>query len=76
MFSTRMFRPFLLWFWTTQSMAAMACETSVWPLASATLMLTMRASGAMPTKSDEFPVTVVAAESRPAMMPAMWVPCP
>jgi hypothetical protein len=34
--------------WTTQSIAAMTCDTSVLPYASATLTLTIRASGAMP----------------------------
>lgn len=56
-------------------MAAIAWETSVCPSASATLMLTMRASGAMPTKLLESPeYAPVAASSRPAMMPAMGVP--
>ena len=43
-----MFMPSSLRCWTTQSIAAMTCETSVPPSAVATLMLTIRASGAMP----------------------------
>jgi hypothetical protein len=46
--STRMFSPPVARFCTTQSMAAMSCETSTAPRASPTLMLTRRASGAMP----------------------------
>ncbi len=63
---------------TTQSMAAITWDTSVAPSESATLTLTMRASGAIPTNlSCPTVLTGVAtASSRPAMMPAMWVPCP
>jgi hypothetical protein len=49
-FSTRMFKPLVVLFWTTQSMAAMIWLTSAAPMASATLTETMRASGAMPRK--------------------------
>ena len=41
-------------FFTTQSIAAITWDTSVLPLASATLMLMIREFGAMPTKSDVF----------------------
>ena len=73
-----MFIPGSLRCCTTQSIAASTWETSVAPLRSATLTLTIRASGAMPTKafSSPFCTGVGAASSRPAMMPAMWVPCP
>lgn len=45
-----MFRSFLLRLATTQSMAAITWDTSIEPLLLATLILTMRASGATPTK--------------------------
>jgi hypothetical protein len=48
---TRMLRPPVVLFWTTQSMAAMIWLTSAAPMASATLTETIRASGAMPRKS-------------------------
>ena len=72
-----MLRSPLVRFWTTQSIAAMTCETSVSPDAPATLMLTIRASGAMPANSSSSgscPGSM--ALSRPAMIPARWVPCP
>ncbi len=73
-----MFFPSLFRFWMTQSIPAISCETSVRPSASATLTLTTRASGATPTKLPDVPLVTFdgASESRPAMMPAMWVPCP
>ena len=43
-----MFIPGSLLCWTTQSIAAMTCDTSVLPRASATFRLMTRASGAMP----------------------------
>ena len=49
--STRMLSPSLCVFWTTQSIAAITCETSTAPVLSATLTLTMPASGATPMKS-------------------------
>ena len=57
---------------TTQSIASITWDTSVAPSAAATFTLTSRASGATPMK----PSCRVAggALSRPAMMPAMWVP--
>ncbi len=62
---------------TTQSMPAMTCETSTPPSAVPTFTLTSRASGAMPTKclASFSPPTGVAL-SRPAIRPAMCVPCP
>ena len=62
---------------TTQSMAAMTCETSVAPSLDATLIETIRAPGAAPTKawsysSSSLPGGIHA--SRPAIRPAMWVP--
>ncbi len=72
-----MLRPPVRRFSTTQSIAAMTCDTSVAPCESATLTLTRRASGATPTKrSSPFSTGRSTALSRPAMMPAMWVPCP
>ena len=44
-----MFRPSRLRFCTTQSIAAMTCETSVAPWRFATFRLTIRESGAIPT---------------------------
>ena len=63
---------------TTQSMAAMTCDTSVLPWASASLMLTIREPGAMPRNRvlSVAYVEDVDPESRPAMMPAMCVPWP
>ena len=46
-----MFNPFVVRFWTTQSIAAITCETSTAPVLSATLTLTIPASGATPMKS-------------------------
>ena len=71
--STRMFRPGSLRCATTQSMAAITWETSVAPSAVATLRLIRCAPGATPA-NRAVPVTL--AGSWPAMMPAMWVPCP
>src|SRR5688572_16309305 len=73
-----MLRPLRLRCWTTQSIPAITWETSVAPLASASLRLTSRASGAMPRKwsSSPFWIRAGASLSRPAMIPAMWVPCP
>ena len=73
-----MFIPASFLCWTTQSMAAITCETSAAPRAFATLTLTIRASGATPRKlwwSELFP-TGTAPASLPAMIPAMCVPCP
>src|SRR3712207_464766 len=54
-------------------MAAITCETSLAPSAEATLRLTRCAPGAMPSnRSPPGP----GCASWPAMMPAMWVPCP
>jgi len=47
-----MLKPLSLLCCTTQSMAAITCETSLRPCASATLRLTMRAPGAMPVKCE------------------------
>jgi hypothetical protein len=55
-------------FSTTQSIAAITCETSTAPLAVPTLTEVSLAAGAMPL----VPVAV----SLPTMMPAMWVPWP
>jgi hypothetical protein len=74
--------------WVTQSIAAITWETSAAPSAAPTLTLTMRASGATPTnlvvslypllfRQVVQPVAeATAVASRPAMMLAMWVPCP
>ena len=76
-----MFRPSVLRCWTTQSMAAITWETSTAPSGAATFMLSRRAPGAMPTKlrfepcSSDFGSSPTDG-SRPAMMPAMCVPCP
>jgi len=66
-----MFMPGSLRCCTTQSIAAMTCETSALPRASATLRLISRAPGAMPAYElgEVLP-------SEPAMMPAMKVPWP
>jgi len=64
--STRMLRPGSCACWTTQSIAAITCDTSAPPSAVATLRLTIRASGAMPRYSLSWP----------AISPAMNVPCP
>ena len=45
-----MFMPLSLRCWTTQSIAAMTCETSAAPFDEATLTFRMCASGAMPMK--------------------------
>ena len=71
-----MLSPLVVRFWTTQSIAAMTCETSTAPVLSATLTLTMRASGATPMKSPALGWRGSASGVRPAMMPAMWVPWP
>ena len=47
---TRMFMPLSFWCCTTHAMAAITCDTSVWPSALATFRLTICASGAMPRK--------------------------
>ena len=57
-FSTRMLRPLRLRFWTTQSIPAITWETSVAPLASASLTLTTRAWGAMPRKWSSSPLAI------------------
>ena len=70
-----MFMPLSFWCWTTQSMAASTCETSVSPSASATFTLTICALGAMPRKCVvSLELTDVSSLSRPAMIPAMCVP--
>ena len=63
---------------TTQSIAAITWETSVFPWASASLRLTIREPGAMPRKCvlSEAYVDGLVPASRPAMIPAMWVPWP
>jgi hypothetical protein len=73
-----MFNPLVVLLATTQSMAAMIWLTSAAPMASATLTETIRASGAMPRKLAVSPgyLPATAASARPAMIPAMWVPCP
>ena len=73
---TRMLLPLSLRCWTTQSIPAITCETSVAPCASATLTETILASGAIPRKCDASPAyaPAVAAFARPAMMPARCVP--
>ena len=66
-----MLRPPVFAFAITQSIPAMICLASVPPFPSATRTGTMRAPGATPLyPSASEPV------SFPAMMPAMWVPCP
>ncbi len=73
-----MFIPVSLRCCTTQSIAAMTCETSVAPRALATLMLMIRASGATPVNEswEVRSLTEVAPLSLPAMIPAMCVPWP
>ncbi len=64
-------------FATTQSIPATTWATPTRPSAAPTLTSTTWASGAIPTKcwgSDSRPGTT--SPSRPAAMPAMWVPCP
>ena len=62
---------------TTHWMPAITCETSVAPKASATLTLTMRASGAIPRNwSGPAVVTDVTLSSLPAIRLAMNVPWP
>src|SRR5450755_620774 len=74
--------------WVTQSIAAITWDTSVAPSAAPTFTSTIRASGATPTNlvvslyPDAFrhvvhPVAeLVAVAARPAIRPAMNVPCP
>ena len=70
----------MLWlalFVTTQSIPAITWETSTLPSAAPTLTLTILASGAMPTNHfSSFSLPRGAAESRPAISPAMCVPWP
>ena len=74
--STRMLRPGSWACCTTQSMPAMTCETSLRPKASATLTLTMRASGAMPWYAEVSLELAPVPGSRAAIRPAMNVPWP
>src|SRR5664280_96457 len=74
--------------WVTQSIAAITWDTSVAPSAAPTLTSMIRAFGAIPTNlvvslyPEEFTHVVhpladaVAVASRPAINPAMNVPCP
>ncbi len=74
---TLMFRPLSLRWATTQSMAAMTCDTSTAPSWAPTFTLTRLTSGATPLKEvvdvydDGVPTT-----SRPAMIEARCVPWP
>ncbi len=73
-----MFMPSSLRCCTTQSIPAMTCDTSVDPAESATLTLTTRASGATPVNWWWLILRtgLETESSRPATIPAMWVPCP
>jgi hypothetical protein len=77
-FITRTFIPGSFACSTTQLMPPITWETSLLPRASATFTLTIRAPGATPMKFalSVAPVTGFASASRPAMIPAMWVPWP
>lgn len=62
---------------TTQSIPAMTWDTSTAPSDAPALTLTIRASGAIPTKCFwSFSLPAGTRLSRPAMIPAMCVPCP
>ncbi len=73
-----MLRPPVRAFRTTQSSAAITCDTSVVPKLSATLTGTMPAPGAIPRNRCRSPASTAGSGpgSRPAMIPAMWVPWP
>ena len=72
-----MLRPGSLRWATTQSMPAMTWVTSTAPSRSATLTLSRLASGATPTNFSFLSRSLsFTPGSRPAMIPAMWVPCP
>jgi hypothetical protein len=75
-FITRTFTPGSWACCTTQSIPAITWDTSELPQATATFTDTIRAFGATPRKSVLLVADTTAPVSWPAMIPAMWVPCP